>query len=59
MREYLLFLLPLPSSADNHQLKNALFYQKKAFSLLVEEKYMDEKNLFKSLNIYENELNLY
>ena len=35
------FITVLPSSADNHQLK-ALFYQKN-FSLLVEEKYMDEK----------------
>ena len=46
--------VPLPSSADNHQLKNALFYQKKNFSLLVEEKYMDEK-MFKIIkDIYEN-----
>ena len=30
--------VPLPSSADNHQLKNALFYKKKKFAFLIEEK---------------------
>ena len=31
--------VPLPSSADNHQLKNALFYNKKKLSYFIEEKY--------------------
>ena len=30
--------IPLPSSADNHQLKNALYYKNRNFSFLVEEK---------------------
>ena len=30
--------IPLPSSADNHQYKNAEFYQKKGFGYLLEEK---------------------
>ena len=33
---------PLPSSADNHQYKNAEFYQKKGYGYLLEEK--DIKN---------------
>ena len=32
--------IPLPSSADNHQFKNAEFYQKKGFGYLLEEKKM-------------------
>ena len=44
--------VPLPSSADNHQLKNALYYEKKNFSYLIEEKDLDNKlfNLIKSIN---------
>jgi UDP-N-acetylglucosamine--N-acetylmuramyl-(pentapeptide) pyrophosphoryl-undecaprenol N-acetylglucosamine transferase len=30
--------VPLPSSADNHQLKNAIYYEKKGYSYLIEEK---------------------
>ncbi len=43
--------VPLPTSADNHQLKNALFYEKKNFSFLVEEKDINEKmfNLIKDI----------
>lgn len=37
--------IPLPTSADNHQLKNALYYKKKGFSFLIEESQID-KNLF-------------
>ena len=46
--------VPLPSSADNHQLKNALFYNKKKLSFLIEEKDLNERlfNLIKE--IYEN-----
>ena len=30
--------VPLPSSADNHQLKNAIYYERKNFGFLIEEK---------------------
>ena len=30
--------IPLPTSADDHQLKNAQYYEKKGFDYLVEEK---------------------
>ena len=32
--------IPLPSSADNHQFKNAEFYHKKGYGFLLEEKEM-------------------
>ena len=35
--------VPLPTSADNHQLKNAIFYSKKNFSYLIEEKELNDK----------------
>jgi len=38
--------VPLPSSADNHQLKNAIYYEKNGYSYLIEEKDLNEK-LFK------------
>ena len=38
--------VPLPSSADNHQLKNAIYYEKKGYSYLIEEKDLNSK-LFK------------
>ena len=38
--------VPLPSSAENHQLKNALYYERKKFSFLIEEKDLKTK-LFK------------
>ena len=43
--------VPLPSSADNHQLKNALFYKKKKFAFLIEEKDLKVKlpNLLKDI----------
>jgi len=37
--------IPLPTSADNHQLKNAKFFEKKGYSFLIEEKNILE-NLF-------------
>ena len=42
--------VPLPTSADNHQLKNAIYYEKKSFGFLVEEKNLEIKlfNLIKS-----------
>ncbi len=46
--------IPLPSSVDNHQLKNATYYKNNNFSFLVEEKDLKAKlfNLLKG--IYEN-----
>jgi len=38
--------VPLPSSADNHQLKNAIYYEKNEYSYLIEEKDLNMK-LFK------------
>ena len=35
--------VPLPTSADNHQLKNALYYEKISFSYLIEEKNLEAK----------------
>ena len=44
--------VPLPSSADNHQLKNAVYYQKKNFAFLIEEKDLNDKlfTLIKEIN---------
>ena len=43
--------IPLPTSADNHQLKNAEFYEKKGYGLLLKEKDIKDKlfNLIYSL----------
>ena len=41
--------VPLPSSADNHQLKNAIYYKKKNLSYLIEEKDLNTK-LFSFIN---------
>ena len=46
--------IPLPSSADNHQLKNAMFYQKKNFAYLIEEKDLNDKLLYLIKEIYED-----
>ena len=47
--------VPLPTSADNHQLKNAIYYEKNQYSYLIEEKDLNNK-LFKLIKkIYENE----
>ena len=35
--------VPLPSSADDHQLKNAIYYQKNGYSYLIEEKDLNQK----------------
>ncbi len=35
--------VPLPSSADNHQLKNAIYYEKNGYSYLIEEKDLNTK----------------
>ena len=43
--------IPLPTSADNHQHKNAEFYQKKGYGYLLEEKDIKDNlyDLLKSL----------
>ena len=43
--------IPLPSSADNHQLKNAEFYHRKGYGFLLEEKDVEHKlyDLIKSI----------
>ncbi len=46
--------VPLPSSAENHQLKNALYYQKKNFSFLIEEKDLKEKLIYLIKEIHED-----
>jgi len=38
-----LISIPLPTSADNHQYKNAEFYLKKGYGYLVEEKDINKK----------------
>ena len=45
--------VPLPTSADNHQLKNAIYYEKNHYSYLIEEKDLNEKlfKLIKSIHI--------
>ena len=35
--------VPLPSSAENHQLKNAIYYEKNGYSYLIEEKNLNTK----------------
>ena len=37
--------VPLPSSAENHQLKNAIYYKKRNFAFLIEEKDLNDKLL--------------
>jgi UDP-N-acetylglucosamine--N-acetylmuramyl-(pentapeptide) pyrophosphoryl-undecaprenol N-acetylglucosamine transferase len=46
--------IPLPTSADNHQLKNAIYYEKKNFSFLIEEKDLNNKLFYLIKSIYEN-----
>ena len=46
--------VPLPSSADNHQFKNADYYEKKNFAFLVEEKDLNEKLFYLIKDIYNN-----
>ena len=51
--------IPLPSSADNHQFKNAEFYAKKGYGYLLEEKDIREKlyNLINSIFKDNSQLN--
>tara|TARA_X000001036_G_scaffold392430_1_gene391279 strand:+ start:2262 stop:3359 length:1098 start_codon:yes stop_codon:yes gene_type:complete len=46
--------VPLPTSADNHQLKNAIFYKNKNFGFMLEEKDLNEKLFYLIKDIYEN-----
>lgn len=43
--------IPLPGSADNHQLKNAIYFKKKGFGFLVQEKDINDQlfSLIKSI----------
>ena len=50
--------IPLPTSADNHQYKNAEFYSKKGYGYLLEEKDIKNK-LFELINsIYKDNLSI-
>ncbi len=51
--------VPLPSSADNHQLKNAIYYQKKNFAFLIEEKELKNKLFYLIKDLSENNSKLY
>ena len=46
--------VPLPSSADDHQLKNALYYQRKKLAMMIEEKELDSKLANVIRDIYMN-----
>jgi len=50
--------IPLPSSVDNHQLKNAMYFQNKGYCFLLEQKYIFEKlfEMLKNLNEDRNKL---
>ena len=49
--------IPLPTSADNHQLKNAIHYEKNQYSYLIEEKDLDKK-LFKLIKLIHEDRSL-
>ena len=52
--------IPLPTSADNHQLKNAIYYKKKGFGYLIAEKNINDqlydliKSIFKNKSLVKN-----
>ena len=46
--------IPLPTSADDHQNKNAMFYEKKGYGLLVREKDIKNKLYDLILKIFED-----
>ena len=54
-----LITIPLPTSSENHQLKNAQYFQKKGFGILVEEKDIKNKlfNLLESIHKDKSVLN--
>jgi len=49
--------VPLPTSADNHQLKNAIYYEKNEYSYLIEEKDLSKK-LFKLIKLIHEDRSL-
>ena len=55
--------IPLPTSADNHQLKNAIYYKKRGFGFLIEEKDLNDKlydlvnTIYKDKSLLKNILN--
>ncbi len=49
--------VPLPSSADDHQLKNAIYYEKKGYGYLIEEKDLNLK-LFQLIKKISKDLSL-
>ena len=48
--------IPLPTSADNHQYKNAEFYQKRGYGYLLEEKDIKKKLYNLIFKIFKDEL---
>ena len=52
--------IPLPTSADNHQFKNAIYYKKKGFGYLIDEKDINNqlydliKSIFKNKSLIQN-----
>ena len=52
--QYPFISVPLPSSADNHQLKNALYYKRKNFAFLIEEKDLNDKLFYLIKEIYDD-----
>ncbi len=46
--------VPLPSSAENHQLKNAIFYERKKLCFLIHEKDLNKKLIYLIRELYEN-----
>ena len=49
--------VPLPTSADNHQLKNAIYYEKNEYSYLIEEKDLSKK-LFRLIELINKDRSL-
>ena len=47
--------IPLPTSTDNHQLKNALYYEKKGYGYLVQEKNIDNQLYDLIITIFKDE----
>ena len=54
--------IPLPTSADNHQFKNAVYYKKRGFGYLIAEKDINDqlydliKSIFKDKSLIKNML---
>ena len=50
--------VPLPTSTENHQLKNAIFYKKNNLAFLIEEKDLSNKLFDLLKDIYDNKAKL-